>query len=89
MMSIASERLKKSVVVLGLTKGGVSGADTDRPVQSVFLLLSPLEHPEMQVRLLGLISRIFMDKQLIEKLLTSETSKEARDILSNWEYTRH
>jgi two-component system, OmpR family, sensor histidine kinase KdpD len=80
--------LKKSVVVLGLTQGSVSGANTDKPVQCVFLLLSPLEHPDMQVRLLGLISKTFMDKQLIEKLLTSETSKEAYDTLTNWEYKK-
>jgi two-component system sensor histidine kinase KdpD len=80
--------LRKSIVVLGLTKCGVSGSGTDKPVQCVFLLLSPLEHPDMQVRLLGLISRTLMDKELTEKLLASGTSKEAYDMLANWEYKR-
>ncbi len=80
--------LKKTSVALGLTRKGVSDVVTDRPIQFVFLILSPLENPDMQIRLLGLTARALKDKQLTEKLSGSRTPEEAYDALTGWEYSR-
>jgi two-component system sensor histidine kinase KdpD len=81
--------IRKSVVVLGLVPFGVSGTNNDKTVQCVSLLVSPLENPDMQIRLLGLIGKAFMDKNLVERMLASPTSKEAFEALTDWENIRH
>jgi two-component system sensor histidine kinase KdpD len=77
--------LKKSAVVVAIIPKGVSGAATDKPVQFVFLLLSPKENPDMQIRLLGLVSKAFIDKQLVEKILILKSTHEVIVTLNNWE----
>ena len=80
--------LKKTTVALGLTRKGVSDVATDQPVQFVFLILSPLENPDMQIRLLGLTARALKDKQLTQKLFDSNSPQDAYNIIIDWEYSK-
>jgi two-component system sensor histidine kinase KdpD len=49
--------LAKPLAVLGLTRSGVTDAAAGKPVECVFLSLTPLEEPEIQVRILALAAR--------------------------------
>jgi two-component system, OmpR family, sensor histidine kinase KdpD len=80
--------LKKTTVALGLTRKGLSDVATDKPVQFVFLILSPLENPDMQIRLLGLTARASKDKRLTQKLFESDSPGNAYDIITDWEYSK-
>jgi len=71
--------LTSPVVALGLTKEGVSDVSTEKPVEHVFLILSPARDPDVQVHILGLASRAAQNRHLIQSLRSSRTPKEAMD----------
>jgi len=79
------EGLAKPVVALGLTRGGVSDVSTDKPVRLVFLILSPADKPDIQVKLLALASRAAQNRHLIQFLATCRTAEEAGAALEDWE----
>jgi len=79
------EGLAEPVVALGLTKEGVIGVAADKPIEIVFLLLSPAEVPEAQVRLLGLASRAAQSRRLMQVLRSVRTPEEAVQAIRDWE----
>ncbi len=81
------EGLKRSVVALGVTRGGVSDVTTTKPVECVFLILTPKEIPDEQVKILGLASRAARDRHLMEKIISESQSEEIFKDMSNWELT--
>jgi two-component system sensor histidine kinase KdpD len=60
---------------------------TDKPIEIVFLLLSPAEAPEIQVQLLGLASRAAQNRRLLQILRTARTPDEALQAFKSWEDT--
>jgi two-component system sensor histidine kinase KdpD len=79
------EGLPSSIVSLGLTRGGVSDEPTEKPIDLVFLILSPAQSPDEQVKILGLASRAARDRQLRQSLLVSKSPEEALAAIAAWE----
>jgi two-component system sensor histidine kinase KdpD len=79
------DNLGASVIALGITKQGVSDAPTDQPVKLVFLILSPKAPPDLQVRLLGLVSRAARSRHLVEDLVSCPSGDLALEAIRRWE----
>jgi two-component system, OmpR family, sensor histidine kinase KdpD len=79
------EGLAAPLVALGLTRRGVSDVLTEKPIEIVFLILSPAQNPDIQVKLLGLASRAAQNRQLLQDLHSAQTPEEALAALNNWE----
>jgi two-component system, OmpR family, sensor histidine kinase KdpD len=77
--------LTRPLVALGLTRGGVPDAAVEKPVEYVFLSLSPLENPEIQVRLLALAARTLQNRHLSQALRAAANAREVQLALKSWE----
>ena len=79
------EHLAAPFMALGLTRAGVSDVATDKPVEIVFLILTPAETPDTQIQLLGLASRAAQNRYLMRALRSVATPEEALRAISDWE----
>jgi len=77
--------LESSIVSLGLVRQGVSDEPTERPIDLVFLILSPAHNPDEQIRILALASRASQNRHLVQSLRTARTPEEAMKAISDWE----
>jgi len=77
--------LTRPLVALGLTRGGVPDAAVEKPVEYVFLSLSPLENPEIQVRILALAARALQNRHLSQALRAAADAREVHLALKSWE----
>ena len=77
--------LTAPIVALGLTRKGVSDVLTEKPIEIVFLILSPAQSPEIQVKVLGLTSRAAQNRQLLQSLKSAQTPEEVLTVIRNWE----
>jgi two-component system sensor histidine kinase KdpD len=77
--------LAAPVIALGLTREGVIDVATDKPIEIVFLILSPAPSPDAQVKLLGLASRASQNRSLMQALRTVRTPEEAIAAIRDWE----
>lgn len=73
------------VVAIGITRGGVTDVVTEKPVEVVFLVLSPARFPDMQVRMLGTLARISRNRHLLLKIQSCRTPEEVLSALRDWE----
>ncbi|HQR43076.1 MAG TPA: PTS sugar transporter subunit IIA, partial [Gemmatales bacterium] len=70
------------VIVLGRsTEGIMFGVETAEPVHLIFLLLTPLEKPEMQLSLLGQVASLCREAAHREELLQAATLADVMRIL--------
>jgi two-component system, OmpR family, sensor histidine kinase KdpD len=79
------EGISTPVVALGLTRQGVLGESAGKPIELVFLILSPAHLPAVQVQVLALISRAARSRQLVESLSSVRDPEEAFGVIRNWE----
>jgi two-component system sensor histidine kinase KdpD len=77
--------LEVPVVALGLTRRGVADVSAEKPIEFVFLILSPVDTPDTQVQLLGLASRAAQNRHLLQDLRSAPTPEEAMRAIRNWE----
>jgi two-component system sensor histidine kinase KdpD len=77
--------LASPIIALGLTKKGVTDVVTDKPIEIVFLILSPAEAPDTQVKLLGLTSRAAQSRHLIQAFRSVLTPEDALRSIRDWE----
>ncbi len=77
--------LAAPVVALGLPRGGVADIATDKPIEIVFLILSPAEAPALQVKLLGAASRAAQSRPLLQALRSAETPDDVLRVIVSWE----
>ena len=77
--------LTTPVVAIGLTKLGVSDVSTEKPIDLVFLILSPAQTPDTQVQILGLASRAAQNRHLLQSLRSVQTPQEAMKVIFDWE----
>jgi len=77
--------LNTTVVALGLTRQGVSDVSTEKPIEIVFLILSPVQTPDTQVQILGLASHAAQSRHLLQSLRSARTSEEAMRAIRDWE----
>jgi mannitol/fructose-specific phosphotransferase system IIA component (Ntr-type) len=79
------DRLAAPAVAVGLTKRGVEDVTTEKPIEIVFLILSPAQTPDAQVQILGLCSRAAQSRHLLQNLGASRTPEEAMKAFCGWE----
>jgi two-component system sensor histidine kinase KdpD len=79
------EKLLHPVVAIGLTRKGVPDVSTSMPIEYVFLILSPTEAPEVQVQILGQVSRASRNRQLVRNLELCRTPEEVITAVRDWE----
>jgi two-component system sensor histidine kinase KdpD len=79
------EGIEHSYMSIGLTHGGISDVSTDKSIECVFLIFSPINNPDEQIHILGLASRVAQDKQLMENLNSASTPDEAYKAILIWE----
>jgi two-component system sensor histidine kinase KdpD len=79
------EGLAAPVIAVGLTREGVIDVATDKPIEIVFLILSPAQAPDTQVKLLGLASRASQNRTLMQALRSVRTPEEAWRAMRDWE----
>jgi len=60
--------LEKPVIALGITRKGIPDVATKKPIEAVFLILSPARDPDIQVRLLAVASRAAQSRDFIRML---------------------
>ncbi len=77
--------LPGSCVSLGLTRQGVSDERTKKPVELVFLILSPAENPDEQIKILALASHAAQSRHLLQSLGSARSPQEAMTAIQNWE----
>jgi two-component system sensor histidine kinase KdpD len=77
--------LPRPLVALGLTRGGVPDIAVEKPVEYVFLSLSPFEKPEIQVQLLALAARTLQNRLLSRSLQSAADARQAYAALRTWE----
>jgi mannitol/fructose-specific phosphotransferase system IIA component (Ntr-type) len=77
--------LTNSIVSLGLTRQGVSDEPTEKSVELIFLILSPAENPDEQIKILALASQAAQNRHLLQSLRSAQTSEEAMRTISDWE----
>lgn len=82
---VRMKELSRPLLSLGLTKEGVADVSTEKPIECVFLILSPEADPEVQLRILSLAGRAARDRHLLVALRSAQDSQDALESLLNWE----
>ncbi len=77
--------LDRPLLALGLARGGISDVLTEKPIDYVFLSLTPLEQQELQVSILALAARTFQNRQLIHLLSSARDAGEVHAAIREWE----
>ena len=70
---------------LGLTRKGITDVSTEKPVEYVFLSLTPEERPEVQIDILAAASRAFQDRFLLRSMQMAMTPEEVTEAIAAWE----
>jgi two-component system, OmpR family, sensor histidine kinase KdpD len=76
--------LSNPIVALGLTKKGVSDVFTEKPIELVFLIFSPAESPDIQVKILGLAGRAALNRTLLQDLRSAQNPEEVFTAIRRW-----
>jgi two-component system sensor histidine kinase KdpD len=79
------EELMSPQVALGLTHAGVLDVPTDKPVEAVFLLLSPASGANIHLQLLAKVGRALQSRDLRRALNEAKTPAEALDAIHDFE----
>jgi len=77
--------LDKPLVALGLTRMGISDGVTEKPTKYVFLSLSPLEKPEIQLQLLALAARTFQNRYFLKNVELAEDPHQVYTVIKEWD----
>ncbi len=76
-----------TIIALGIIPQGIANLATTIPVRLVFLILSSLQHIEIQSKLLAIASRIARNNQLVNKLFANKTPEKILREIRNWEHS--
>jgi len=79
------ENLDVPVVAMGVTHQGVLDGPAGRPVEYIFLVLTPAKEPDSQIRLLGILARVSRNRRLSQKLQSCRTPDEILSAVQEWE----
>ncbi len=79
------EQLAQPIVAIGVTRKGISDVVTEKAIEYVFLILTPVGSPETQVRLLGAVSRASRNRQLGGTLALCRTPADVFAAIRDWE----
>jgi two-component system sensor histidine kinase KdpD len=79
------ESLSNPEVALALTHGGILDAPTDRPIEVVFLLLSPTSGAGVHLQLLAKVGRALQSRDLRKALNHAKTAGDALEAIQDFE----
>ncbi|MFA6148026.1 MAG: PTS sugar transporter subunit IIA [bacterium] len=79
------ENLDTPVVAMGVTRQGVADLSLEKPVEYIFLVLTPAESPDIQVRILGILARVSRNRHLLLKIQSCRTPEEVLSAVQDWE----
>jgi len=79
------ENLDVPVVAIGVTRQGVSDLSLEKPMEYIFLVLTPAESPDIQVRILGILARVSRNRHLLLKIQSCRTPEEVLSAVQDWE----
>ena len=77
--------LDKPLVALGLTRMGISDVATEKPIKYVFLSLSPLEKPEVQLQILAVAARTFQNRYFLKSVELAEDPHQVYAAIKEWD----
>ena len=77
--------LSRSMVSLGVTRQGISDEPTEKPIELVFLIFSPAQDPNEQIRILALASGASQSRHFRESLRSCQTPEEVMAVIRNWD----
>jgi two-component system sensor histidine kinase KdpD len=72
-------------IALGLTHSGLLDVPTERPIEAVFLLLSPADGASVHLQLLAKAGRALQSRELRKALNHAQTPQEALDAIHDFE----
>jgi two-component system sensor histidine kinase KdpD len=79
------ETVDDSIVAMGITRKGVSDVATEKPVEFIFLVLSPARFPDTQVRILGTLARVSRNRHLLLEIQSCRTPEDVLSAVEDWE----
>ena len=77
--------LSKPLAALGLTRMGISDVVSEKPIKYVFLSLSPLSTPEVQLQILAVAARTFQNRYFLKSLEMAENPQQVYAAIEEWE----
>lgn len=77
--------LKAPIVAVGVTRQGVADISTEKPVEHIFLVLTPSDSPDTQIRILGILARISRNRHLLLKIQSCMSPGEVLSAIQEWE----
>src|SRR5262249_4839412 len=72
-------------VALGLTRAGVLDAPTERPIEEVFMLLSPTKDATAHLKLLARVGRMLQNQEVRRALSKATSANDVLDIIHDFE----
>ena len=79
------ENLDVPVVAMGVTRQGVQDVSNEKPVDHIFLVLTPAQFPDIQVRILGILAQVSRNRHLLLKIQSCRTPGEVLSAVQEWE----
>jgi two-component system sensor histidine kinase KdpD len=77
--------IAKPVIAIGITKQGVSDVKTDKPIECVFLILTPAQDSSAHVQILGLAAEAARNRHLLQMLAGAADAEAVISIIRDWE----
>lgn len=79
--------LTNSIVSLGIMRQGIKDEPTEKPVELVFLILSPAKNVDEQIKILSLASRLSQNRRFRYHLQSCKTPDEMMAAISSWQWS--
>jgi hypothetical protein len=64
---------------------GISDVTTEKPIKYVFLSISPLETPEVQLQLLAVAARAFQNRYFLKSMELANDPPQVYAALKEWD----
>jgi mannitol/fructose-specific phosphotransferase system IIA component (Ntr-type) len=79
------DELTSPQLALGLTHAGVLDGGTDKPIEVVFMLLSPTNQASSHLQMLARAARMLQNRELRRRLAKAKTPSIALEEIRDWE----
>jgi two-component system, OmpR family, sensor histidine kinase KdpD len=79
------EGISGPVLAIGITRQGVADIKTDKPIECIFLILTPAQDPSAHVQILGLAAEAARNRHLLQMLSGASDGEAVLSVIRNWE----